>query len=723
MGNACSTMSARSENHRRGSAWCTSRLFFPWWGGALALILLTLPVPAVAQVNVTTWGYNNQRTNVNGNETVLTPANVNSTNFGKLFSLSVDGYVYAQPLYVPNVTIGGTVHNVVYVATEHDSVYAFDADSNTGANSQPLWHTSFLSSGVTTVPNSLLNNDDITPEIGITGTPVIDISTSTLYVVAETLENNGTNFVKKLHALDITSGAEKPGSPIAISASVTLLGQTTVPLDVEGANQRPGLLLYNGVVYIAFAAHGDGSGYYRGWILGYSYNGTAFFSQVFVFCTEPSNSTSGWGAGIWMSGQGLAMDTGSNVFVATGNGAFDTNLTPPLNYGDSIIRIDLSKGPTVQDYFTPSTQSTLATGDIDLGSGGVAILPDQSGANPHLLVQMGKAGTIYVVNRDNMGHYNSSGDNIVQEIAGIRSLFGSPVYFNGVVYVWPYNSYLEAFTVTNGTLSSSPTQLTPELFYFPGATPIISANGTSNAILWALREDALSTTGPGGPAVLYAYNANNLSAGAIYHSDQNSTRDNPGGFIKFAVPTVANGRVYVGAAGQLSVFGLLGSSEPNIASTNSTTFTMGTAGSFTVTTTGSPTPALTETGALPSGVTFKDNGNGTATLGGIPASGSGGSYTLTITASNGVGSAASQSFTLTVNTAQVAPGITSASGTTFTAGTAGSFTVTATGSPTPTLTETGELPSGVTFKDNGNGTATLGGTPSSRNADLSEGPP
>src|SRR6516162_3533361 len=321
--------------------WSVFRPFSSWWHSVFAALLMAA-IPTAAQVNVTTSRGNNQRTNVNTNETVLTPVNVNSTSFGKLFSQSVDGYVYAQPLYVSNVSIGGVVHNVVYVATEHDSVYAFDADSKTGVNSQPLWHTSFLSSGVTSVPNGSLpsGSTDINPEIGITGTPVIDLSTNTMYVAAETLENNGTSFVKKLHALDITTGADKPGSPIVISASVP--GQTFLP---ERQNQRAGLLLYNGVVYLAFGAHGDGTNLSLGWILGYSYNG-ASFSPVFVFCDEPS-SVNGWGGGIWMAGQGLLMDTGSNLFVATGNGQFDTNITPPVDYGDSIIRLDLSKGPTV----------------------------------------------------------------------------------------------------------------------------------------------------------------------------------------------------------------------------------------------------------------------------------------------------------------------------------------------------------------------------------------
>ncbi|HKF03120.1 MAG TPA: hypothetical protein VKB49_12450, partial [Candidatus Sulfotelmatobacter sp.] len=686
-----------------------------WCVGALALLLATAALPAVAQVNVPTSQYNNQRTNVNSSELVLAPANVNSTTFGKQFSQTVDGYVYAQPLYVANMTIGGVTHNVVYVATEHDSVYAFDADSNTGPNSQPLWKTSFLSPGVTTVPSSILTagNTDIIPEIGITGTPAIDLSTLTLFVVAETLENNGSSFVKKLHALDLATGSEKPGSPISISASVTVPGQSAVTLDIGGANQRAGLLLYNGVIYIGLGAHGDGTTTVRGWILGYSYNGSSF-SQVFVYCTEPS-SVNGWAGGIWMTGQGLAMDSGSNIFVATGNGTFDTKLQTPVNYGDSIIRIDLANGPTVQDYFTPSDQADLVTTDLDLGSGGLAILPDQPGPNPHLLVQAGKPGTIYVVNRDNMGHFNSSHDNIVQELPALNSVFSSPVYFNGKVYYWVYNDFAKAFTVTNGMLSTTPTDVGDVEFGWPGATPTISANGTSNAILWALKTDAFSDAGPGGPTVLYAYDAGNLSAGPLYNSSQNSTRDNPGSAIKLTVPTVANGKVYVGAVGQLSVFGLLGNSSARITSATSTTFTVSTPGTFTVTTTGVPTPSVAETGALPSGVTFTDNGNGTATLGGTPAAGTAGSYVISITANNGVGSPANQTFTLSVNTTQ-APTITSVNSTTFTVSTPGTFTVTTTGVPTPTLTETGALPSGVTFTDNGNGTATLGGAPAAGTA-------
>ncbi len=696
--------------------WHRSRVIFTWWFAVLAVILLTIaviPTAAQVQVSVTTNRNNNQRTNVNTNETILTPANVNFASFGRLFSQSVDGYVFAQPLYVPSLTIKGAVHNVVYIATEHDSVYAFDADSSVGSNAQPLWHTNFLLPGATTVSSADVGCDDIVPEYGITGTPVIDLSTNTLYVVSDALENNGANYVKRFHALDITTGAEKPGSPIIISASVAVSGQNPVAFDTQWEHQRSGLLLYSGVVYFAFGSHCDNSDEI-GWILGYSYNGSSF-SQVFVFSDEPS-SINGKDGGIWMAGAGLLMDSGSNMFVATGNGAFDTNLTPPVDYADSIIRIDLSQGPTVQDYFTAWDQSTEEVNDLDLGSGGIALLPNQSGPYPHLLVQAGKEGVIHVVNRDNgmMGGFNASGDQIVQEITGIGGIFSSPAYFNGKIYFWGVNDVLKAFTVTNGLLSTSPTDQGPDGFGYPGANPTISANGTSNGIVWALNSGNWSKTGPGGPGVLYAYDAGNLAAGYIYNSFQNGTRDNPGGAIKFAIPTVANGKVYVGAEGQFSVYGELGpggGTAPAITSANQTTFTVGAAGSFTVSTTGVPAPSLTETGTLPSGVTFQDNGNGSGMLSGTPAAGTGGSYAVTITANNGVGTAANQSFTLTITQSNQAPAITSANSTSFTVGVAGNFTVTTTGTPTPSLTETGTLPSSLTFKDNGNGTATLSGTP------------
>jgi len=678
-----------------------------WRSAFLTLLTILLAHLLQAQVSVTTYQYNSQRTGVNGSETILTPSNVNSTNFGKLFSQAVDGNIYAQPLYMPSLTINGAVHNVVFVATENDSVYAFDADSNTGANAQPLWQTSLIPPGGTTVSDNYCT--DINPQYGITGTPVIDPSTNILYAVGETYENG--NYIKRLHALNIITGTEMPGSPTVITATVTVPGQGAVTFDSLWENQRAGLLFYNGVVYIGFGSHCDGSTW-QGWILGYSYNNSSL-NQVFVFSTEPS-SINGTGGGIWMSGQGLPMDTGSNLFVGTGNGYLDTNDTPPLDYGDSVIRLDLSQGPTVQDYFSPGVQSILDIDNQDLGSGGIAILPPQPGPYPDLLVTADKYQTIYLLNRDNLGQYNATSDDVVQELNGaVGRMFSSPIYFNGQVYFWGASDVLKAFTITNGMLTTSATDEGPDLFHFPGGVPTISANGTSNAILWALRSDGFSS---GAPAVLYAYVPGNLSAGSIYNSNQNLGRDNPGGAIKFAVPIVANGKVYVGTVSQLSVYGELTPTAPTVTSGNSTTFTAGTAGSFTITAVGTPTPSFGEGGALPSGVTFVDNGNGTAKLGGTPASGTAGSYPITITASNNAGTAI-QGFTLSVtNVLGTAPTITSSSSTAFTVGETESFTITTTGTPTPVLSESGTLPSGVTFVDNGNGTGTLGGTGASGTA-------
>lgn len=528
------------------------------------LVLFIAAIPAGAQISVTTRMYNSQRSSVNSSEAILTPSNVNPTQFGKLFSQIVQGYVYAQPLYVPNLTINGAKHNVIFVATEHDSVYAFDADTNAGADAQPLWHTSFLSSGVTTVPSSsnYLNTTDINPEVGITGTPVIDLSSNTIYVVAETLEG-GSNYVKRLHALDITTGLEKLGSPVVISASVPGAGNGssggTLNFDTQWENQRGGLLLYNGVVYIPFASHGDNNDWH-GWILGYS---TSNLQRVFTFCTTPN----AYDGGIWMSGEGLPMDSGSNLFLATGNGTFDTTVNPPVDYGDSILRFDLSQGSAVQDYFTPSNQNSLDSGDTDLGSGGVLVLPDQPGTYPHLLVEAGKQGNVYVVNRDifaasdsshplkNMGHYSSSSNGIVQQLnTAVGGMWATPVYFNGKVYFGGSGDSLKAFTIANGLLSTTASDKTAATFGYPGMTPTISANGVSNAVLWVIDASAYSDNGAGGPEILRAFNPTNLSSGELYDSNVNSSRDAAGGAIKFQIPLVVNAKVYVGAEGQLNVY-------------------------------------------------------------------------------------------------------------------------------------------------------------------------
>jgi hypothetical protein len=537
--------------------------------GLLAASCLSLglfaPANGNAQVNVTTFHNDIGRTGQNLSETVLTTSNVNATTFGKLFSQSVSGQIYAQPLYLSGVTIGGASHNVVYVATEGDMVYAFDADTNGGGNAAPLWSASLLSTahgapaGATTMPSSVVGFD-IQPQIGITGTPVIDPTTGTLYVVAKTQESG--NGVQRLHALDVTSGAEKFGGPVVLTASVPGTGNGsvngTLTFDPIWENQRPGLLLLNGIVWIGFAAHGD-NGPWHGWILGYN---AATLKQTGAFCATPN----GTGAGFWMSGEGLAADQLDPVnkpfgrmFVPTGNG--DYNATKPYNntmdYGDSHLAIDLTNGvPTVSDEFTTNQQQALDNQDGDIASGGMMVIPTQTtGSYPHLAVQVGKQGYMYLLNRDNMGGYNTSADQIVQEqpyAVGAVGAWSTSAYWNGNVYWWGRVDSLKSFALTNGLLSTNPVKSTDQMGY-PGATPSISANGNTQGIVWAIDSEAYGTPGP---SLLLAHDATNVAT-LLYTSATNAARDTAGNAVKFTVPTVANGKVYVGADGELDFYGLL----------------------------------------------------------------------------------------------------------------------------------------------------------------------
>ena len=540
--------------------------------------LLPCSCPVTAQTPVLTQHNNNARTGAYTTETILTPANVNQSTFGKVFSYSVDGRIYAQPLYVPGVAIPGKgTHNVVYIATEHDSVYAFDADSNGGANSTPLWQITLLdsahgaASGATSVPNGDVSTADIVPEIGITSTPVIDPSTGTIYVVGKTKEGTASSptYVQRLHALDITTGAEKFGGPATISASVPGTGNGssggTLKFDPKWQNNRSGLLLQNGVIYIAYGSHGD-NGPWHGWMFAYS---ASTLHQLSVYCTTSSGS----GSGVWMAGAGIAADVIDAVnspygrmFIATGNGSYNatTPYTNTMSYGDDIVRLDLSGGVmTVQDSFTPWNQANLNAGDQDLASGGVLLLPDQSvGGHNHLLVQAGKQGVLYLVDRDNMSGFNTPNDKVVQEIGGQSGSFWSiPAFWNNTLYTWgltnPSNSaipsFLKAFTLANGLFSTTATATAAQTSAFPGASPSVSANGTTNGVVWAVQTDGYNTPSP---AILRAYSASNVST-ELYDSTQNASRDTMGLANKFAVPTIANGKVYVGTAGELDVFGLL----------------------------------------------------------------------------------------------------------------------------------------------------------------------
>ncbi len=545
---------------------------------------LTLPAlfligwTATAQISVLTQHYDIGRTGANTSETILTPANVNSHQFGKLFSYPVDGYVYAQPLYVPGVIMGagtpqaGTKHNVVFVATESDSVYAFDADSNSPtANASPLWHITLLDAAHGAPPGARVmystdipNYTDIVPVIGITSTPVIDPSTGTIYVVGKSKE--GTAYVQSLHALSITNGAEKFGGPAKLTASVPSGRAGTLSFDPYWQNQRAGLLLLHGVVYIASGAHQD-FGTWHGWIL--AYNATTLHPTG-AWCSTPN----GVRGGIWGAGTGLAADvpdpTGhpfGRIFTSTGNGTYDAvapNYTNSMDYGNSILKLDLTNGvptmaaggKTVGDVFTPFDEPYLDNKDLDQGSGGTLLLPNAASGGQHLLVQAGKTARIYVVNRENMGGYHPSNKVDPQQKASVApgaGMWSAPAYWNGHIYYWASGDKLRAFSFVNGVMSSAPTSVSPEFSNFPGSTPAVSANGNSNGIVWDIVSQSADSRGR---AVLQAHDALNVSK-LLYSTEQNLARDNPGGAVKFTVPTVVNGKVYVGTESQLSVYGLL----------------------------------------------------------------------------------------------------------------------------------------------------------------------
>ena len=533
----------------------------------LAIVLLSASLTALAQVNVLTYHNDFARTGQNTNETILTPANVNTNTFGKLFAYPVDGQIYAQPLYVSGLNIPGQgIHNVIFVATMHDSVYAFDADSNSGSNGGVLWQVSLGTSAV--MPNNDFGNrygpyHDIRPEVGIIGTPVIDLASGTIYLSAFTHE--GSSYIQRVHALSITTGAERPFSPVVVAATIngTGVGSSGGKLSFDPMNnglQRPALTLAGGILYVTYSGFAD-TNPYHGWILGFN---AATLQQLtnYIFNTTPNSTVAAWGAnagegGLWMGGNGPLVDAATNLFFEIGNGPFnaDTNGT---EYGDSFVKLSTTNGLAVADFFTPHDQSTLAANDTDLGSGGPVLLPDEVGSvvHPHLILGSGKSGTIYLVDRDNMGHYNSTNDNqIVQSVPGaIGASFATAAYFNKTIYYQGNGDRLKAFAITNGALSTTPIHRSGSSIAFPGATPSVSANGTNNAIVWVLDNGAVSSGTPTGPTVLHAYSAYNLT-NQLYNSSQAGIRDTASFAVKTSVPTVANGKVYVGGASALTVYG------------------------------------------------------------------------------------------------------------------------------------------------------------------------
>jgi len=550
------------------------------WGGP-SQSFTTLAGPQ--KISVLTYHYDNTRQGLNPNETLLTPANVNTASFGKLFSYAVDGYVYAQPLILTNLAIPGKgVRNVLFVSTMHDSVYAFDADSNGDVNGGLLWKTNLGTSVNSPTPEygtryHGVGNLDVVPEEGTVGTPVIDPASGTIYMDAFTREvvaGVSTNYYHRIHALDITTGNERSYSPVVVAGSVTgtgvngsggvagggsgttiIDGGPTVTFSAIQSCGRPALTLAGGILYAAFGSHDD-TDPYHGWVFGYNVTN---LSQVSIYCTTPNarlspfGSNAGEGA-IWQGGNGLLVDANTNLYFETGNGSFSAN-TNGGDYADSFVKLStVSNKLAVADYFTPYNQASLQSSDADLGSGGPLLLPDSVGsvAHPHLLVGCGKEGKIYLVDRDNMGRFNSGSDTNVQELPGaVGGTWSSPAYFNGQIYYHGNGDVLKAFTISNGALVSTPASKSSTGFGFPGATPTVSANGTNDGIVWDIDPTPYLSSGP---AVLHAYNATNVAI-ELYNSSQNLSRDNPGPAVKMVPPVIAGGKVYVGAQYAVSVFG------------------------------------------------------------------------------------------------------------------------------------------------------------------------
>ncbi|HEY1661887.1 MAG TPA: Calx-beta domain-containing protein [Verrucomicrobiae bacterium] len=537
-------------------------------------------LPASAQVDVWTYHYDNARDGANTNESILNLTNVSSATFGKLFTVPVDGSVYAAPLYMPNLTVGGQTHNVVFIATENNTVYAYDANS-AGASGGLLWKTNLGPAAVTTTGTFTNKNfgtryngnayTDIMPQVGITGTPVIDTSSGTLYVDAFTGVVGGgkTNYFHTLHALDITTGQEQPYSPVVISAKVTGTGVDSsggfVTFNAIQQNERPALTLAGGIVYVSFAGYAD-TDPYHGWIIGYNETNLALLTN-YVFNTCPNASVAVFGTdagegGIWMSGGGLGVDSQTNLYLELANGSFSaTNGSSGVDYGDCFLKISTTNGLKVVDYFAPWQQLTWQNNDTDLGSGGLVLLPDQAGKYAHELLGSGKAGEIFVINRDqfttNNAHFNATphDDYVAQtNISQIGASFDTPVCFNGRIYYAASGDYLKAIQVTNGSLNDKTIVTNKNRTYsFPGSTPIVSANGTNSAIVWTLQV----ASALGNPATLIACNATNVATD-LYTSVTIPNRDQlVGGSVKFAAPTEADGQVFVGSSNSFSVFGLL----------------------------------------------------------------------------------------------------------------------------------------------------------------------
>ncbi len=465
-------------------------------------------------------------------ETTLTPSVVNSTQFGKLRSYTVDGQIYAQPLFVPQLAIAGTNHNVVFVVTENDTVFAFDAN---GTPSTALWTKSLGS------PVSVNDSEGISPSLGITSTPVIDITTGTLYVLAES-----TSGPFSLHALDITSGAEKFGGPVQVTGSVAGTGwdNNNGTIDLEGGcYQRTGLALnpVSNLIYIGFG-HCN-----HGWLLAYD---KTSLQQKGIFNDTPD----GAGGGLWNGGGApVVNDETGDVFIMSGVDLDD----PPSGYNDSFLRLNPDT-LSLDDYFQPDDAAFLAANDADLGSGSPVLMPDNTSSTPHEIIGGGKDGNVFVVNRDSMGSFSPTKNNVIQTVqTGVKqfdNIFSTPVYWNGLLYYHCEGDVLRAFSWANGQLSTQPVAKGQIVIYTHGATASLSANGTSDGIIWEIDNSNQSS---GGPAILRAYNATSVGT-ELYDSTQAGSRDTAGVALKFTSPTVAGGMVFVPTTTELDIYGLLG---------------------------------------------------------------------------------------------------------------------------------------------------------------------
>jgi hypothetical protein len=575
----------------------------PATAGSHQIVAASVALPAStasAAVTVTdlagvfTYHNNLARDGTNTQEYALTPANVTSSTFGKLTSCPADGAVYTQPLWVPGVPFVDGLHNVIVVATQHDSLIAFDADA---VPCLARWSVNLLDTlhGGTAGETPIIWNDvgncygDIYPEVGVTGTPVIDPTTNTVYVVSSSeVGTAGGNcsyspgtFYRRLHAIDLATGNEKFNGPVTITASVAGVGDggSLVNFDPQKHHQRAGLALAGGKVYVPWSAHEDATPYH-GWLFGYS---ASDLSQApSVFNTTPNGGL----GGIWAGGGAPAVDSGGDIYVSTGNGIFDANSTSvPFNdYGDSLLRLRPFSGNTLNgvnlnliDWFTPYDQSNLAMYDTDLGSGAIVLLPDQPTAHQHLLAQVGKEGIVYLIDRDQMGYFNTQDNSqIVQSFSGAGGIWGTPAFWqNGLYYAGAGSPLTQfAFNTATGLFNSTAVSQSASAFNFPTATPSISSQGSSNGIAWAIDASLYGYASPNaaggincssapvpaactGPAILHAYDATNLATELWNSTQATGNRDQAGNAVKFVPPTIANGKVYVSTRTEVDVYGLL----------------------------------------------------------------------------------------------------------------------------------------------------------------------